>query len=160
MISFSIECRSQTRANHAAHFGWFHHDPSCCYSRMADSSRPREPEVEAEPAEPAEPAPEAGALGDEWASKKILRNRVMEKGYKHMTRWLKKAATGIPSVKAMSLNHVALECIASWYCPTQPYPKMINVDIMRDEADFVKPSAITMVICTQPFTTKPSYIKV
>ena len=100
---------------------------------MADSSQPLEHEVDAA-------APEAGALGDMWASKKILRNRVLEKGHKRMTRWLKVAATGIPSVKAMSLNHVALECIASWYCPTQPFPKMINVDIMRDEADFVKPS--------------------
>lgn len=99
---------------------------------MADNPQPHEPVEE-------DVAPEAGALGDAWASKKILRNRATEKGFRYMSRWLNKA-TGIPSVKAMSLNHIALECIASWYCPTKPFPRMVNIDTMRDEADFVKPS--------------------
>lgn len=75
---------------------------------------------------------EPGLLGDAFAANKLLRNRVKQNGC--ISRWLNKPATGIPSVAAMGLNYVALEEMARWYCPTQPSPKMINIDLLRDEA--------------------------
>jgi hypothetical protein len=75
---------------------------------------------------------EPGVLGDAFAASKLLRNRVKQNGC--ISRWLNKPATGIPSVAAMGLNYVALEEMARWYCPTQPFPRMINIDLLRDEA--------------------------
>ena len=73
-----------------------------------------------------------GDLSDELIKCKLLRTRIKEKGF--MTRWPKKEATGVPSVKAMSLNHVALEYVARWHCPQHPYPKMVPIDLIRYEA--------------------------
>lgn len=75
---------------------------------------------------------EPGALADELIKSKLLRGRIKEKGF--MTRWVTPAATGVASVKAMSLNHVALEFVARWHCPQYGYPKMVPIDSLRDEA--------------------------
>ena len=65
---------------------------------------------------------------------KLLRARLHDPPESRLPRWIKKEATGIPSVKAMSLNHTALELLATWHCPRVPYTKMINVDVLRKEA--------------------------
>jgi hypothetical protein len=75
---------------------------------------------------------EPGDLSDELMKCKLLRKRIKEKGF--MTRWVVKEAIGILSVKAMSLNYVALEYVARWHCPQHPYPKMVPVDLLRKEA--------------------------
>ena len=82
--------------------------------------------------EAAEVDQEPGLLGDAFAACKLLRNRVKQNGC--ITRWLNKPATGIPSVAAMGLNYVALEEMARWYCPTQNFPRMITIDLLRSEA--------------------------
>ena len=100
---------------------------------MAEVPEPSQAEAPDGPEE--HPLPPGGTLGDEWASQKLLRNRVKEEGFGYMTRWVNPKAIGVPSVKNMSLNRIALERLASWYCPTQPFPKMISIEVMRNEAE-------------------------
>lgn len=80
-----------------------------------------------------------GTLAQLWDSEAALRQRMHDQDFPYLTRWLrnpktKQLAIGVPSVKAMALNVTALETIAEWYCPVQPYPKAICIDVMRREA--------------------------
>ena len=75
-----------------------------------------------------------GALGAAWEAERLLRRRVQDEDEPHLTRWLNKRATGVPSVKAMLLNTKALTCLAEWYCPTMDYPKSVPIDVLRSEA--------------------------
>lgn len=53
-----------------------------------------------------------------------------------MTRWVTPKAKGIPSVKAMALNHHALELVAHWHCPKHDYPKTVCIDDVRTQARY------------------------
>lgn len=80
-----------------------------------------------------------GTLAQLWDSQAALRQRMHDQDFPYLTRWLrnsktKQLAIGVPSVKAMALNVTALEQIAEWYCPVQPYPKAICIDVLRREA--------------------------
>ena len=59
------------------------------------------------------------------------RDRLREKGY--MTRWPDVASTGVPSVKAMSLNARLLEILATWWCQRCDFSKPLPIDLMRRE---------------------------
>ena len=56
--------------------------------------------------------PPVGSLSAELEQNKRVREHMREKG--HFTRWMSVQATGIPSVKNMSLNAQVLEVLASW----------------------------------------------
>ena len=76
-----------------------------------------------------------GTLALKWDDKASLRRRVSQGS--PLTQWPQgpkgQSTAGIPSVAAMSLNPLALECLAEWWCPTQSAPKAIPVDILRRE---------------------------
>lgn len=91
------------------------------------------PEAEQPSGNPDVPQPAPGKLAEAFEDKKCLRRRAKDDEYPHMTRWLNLKATNVPSVKAMSLNHTALECLAEWWCPTIPYPKAVPIDLLRRE---------------------------
>lgn len=76
-----------------------------------------------------------GTLALKWDDQASLRRRVSQGS--PLTQWPKapkgQSADGVPSVAAMSLNPVALECLAEWWCPLQTAPKAIPVDLLRRE---------------------------
>lgn len=79
-----------------------------------------------------------GTLAKIWDSDGALRQRMHDPEFPHLTRWIrnpknKQLAIGVPSVKAMALNATALLKVALWYCPCQPSPKAISIDVMRRE---------------------------
>ena len=79
-----------------------------------------------------------GTLAKTWDSDAALRQRMHDPDFPHLTRWIrnpksKQLAIGVPSVKAMALNATALLKVALWYCPCQPSPKAISIDVMRRE---------------------------
>ena len=67
-----------------------------------------------------------------WESQQVIRNRLLTGA--HFTRWVNDDAIGVKSVKAMSLNHVALEVLARFWCPQHPYPTAVKIDMCRKEA--------------------------
>lgn len=88
-----------------------------------------EPEQDLE----AELAP--GTLAAIWENHRSLRRRVTAGSF--LTEWPKnpkgQSTEGIPSVAAMSLNPLVLEAIAEWWCPFQPTPKAVPVNVLRRE---------------------------
>lgn len=79
----------------------------------------------------APPAP--GKLAEAFEEKKCLRRRAKDEEHPHMTRWINRQATNVPSVKAMALNYTALELLAEWWCSTISYPKAVPIDLIRRE---------------------------
>eukprot|EP00435_Cladocopium_sp_Y103_P060574 s934_g22.t1 len=79
------------------------------------------------------PHPQPKQLGLAWEEEKVVRRRVRDKVRPYMTRWINDKAISVPSVKAMSLNDVALVCIAKWWCPSIGYPKAVPIDLLRAE---------------------------
>ena len=65
---------------------------------------------------------EAGSLSAALEAQHSLRQRMLRVG--QLTQWLNDKAIGIKSVKAMALNHVALEVVADWWC--RQYPTMVT----------------------------------
>ena len=65
---------------------------------------------------------EPGSLAAALEAQHSLRQRMLKVG--QLTQWLNDQAIGIKSVKAMSLNHVALEVVADWWC--RQYPTMVT----------------------------------
>ena len=76
-----------------------------------------------------------GTLAAIWENHRSLRRRVSAGSY--LTEWPKnpkgQSTEGIPSVAAMSLNPLVLESIAQWWCPFQPTPKAVPVNVLRKE---------------------------
>ena len=79
------------------------------------------------------PHPQPKQLGIALEEEKVVRRRVRDKDRPYMTRWINDKAISVPSVKAMSLNDVALFCVAKWWCPSIGYPKAVPVDLLRTE---------------------------
>ena len=67
-----------------------------------------------------------------WESQQVIRNRLFTGG--HFTKWVNDDAVGVKSVKAMSLNHVALEVLARFWCPQFSAATAVKIDMCRDEA--------------------------
>lgn len=82
--------------------------------------------------------PVAGELAAAWEDVRLLRRRVKDKNMPYFTRWINKDAIQIPSVRAMVLNHEALLCMATWWCPTKAFPKFIPIDLVRAEVGLWK----------------------
>ena len=95
---------------------------------------------------PGLPKLEAGALGTAWEELRLLRRRVASEDEPHMSRWVNRKAVGVPSVKAMVLNNEALVCMAKLWCPTQDYPKMMPIDVVRPEVCTTKHFSVFSVI--------------
>ena len=76
--------------------------------------------------------PSLGSLAALLEQNKQIRERLREKG--HFTRWVSLKATGIPSVKNMTVNTQALEVAARWWCSWQEEPSYIPIDLCRREA--------------------------
>ena len=60
-----------------------------------------------------------------------LRNHM--RGHKRLLKWPGAKTTGIPSMTAMGLNHVALVVLAQKWCPQFPEPATATIDPLRDE---------------------------
>lgn len=71
-------------------------------------------------------------------SEYYLRNHVRGNADGQITRWPKQELTGMPSVKAMVLNVVALELVARWWTSKNPSPCVIPIDQLRSEAHYIK----------------------
>ena len=68
-------------------------------------------------------------------SESSIRNRMrdpVEGGC--ITRWPRPELVGVPSVKSMALNVVALEAIARWWTINSPTPSVVPIDEMRTQA--------------------------
>ena len=78
--------------------------------------------------------PAKGLLAAMLDDRPALRHRLLEKPAQILTRWTNEKAVGLPSVKAMCLNHEALEVLASWWTEACPFVKTVPLDAVRDEA--------------------------
>ena len=72
------------------------------------------------------------SLAHMWESQQVVRNRLLTGG--HFTRWVNDDAIGVKSVKAMSMNHVALEVLARFWCPQHSVAIAVKIDMCRKEA--------------------------
>ena len=102
----------------------------------SDSGQPSPDPASASEYDPLQdPQLAAGTLALKWEEKASLRRRVSQGS--PLSQWPKGpggvSADGIPSVAAMSLNPLALECLAEWWCPMHTAPKAIPVEILRRE---------------------------
>ena len=84
-----------------------------------------------------------GTLAKLWDDQSSLRQRMNDKEFPYLSRWLwnqrnEQYAIGVPSVKAMGMNALVLEKLAEWYCPCQPFPKALPIQILRREAGLLK----------------------
>lgn len=65
----------------------------------------------------------------------MIRNRMLTGGNaQYFTRWVNDNAIGVKSVRAMTLNHIALETLAGWWC--SQFPTMVTsvkINPLRDE---------------------------
>ena len=77
------------------------------------------------------PSHDPGTLAGLWEQQQSIRNRLLTEP--HFTRWLNDDALGVKSVKAMSLNHVALEVMAEHLCPQSPYVLSAKIGFCRSE---------------------------
>lgn len=75
--------------------------------------------------------PPEGELAAAWEAELAVRDGFRKRD--HFTDW-PVGATGVQSVKAMSLNPRALEVLAEQWCPQIPYAKSVPIDYMRQEA--------------------------
>ena len=76
--------------------------------------------------------PAQSGLADMWESQQVIRNRLLHD--KHFTAWVNDDAVGVKSVKAMSLNHVALEVLAKYWCPQHAAVTAVKIGVCRTEA--------------------------
>ncbi len=78
---------------------------------------------------------EVGCLADMLEGQQVIRNRMLTSGNaEYLTRWVNGNAIGVKSVRAMTLNHIALETVAGWWCPQ--FPTMVTcvkINPLRDE---------------------------
>lgn len=108
--------------------------PMAGSSSSSDDENPRPEGPRSDP--PSHPQPKQ--LGIAFEEEKVVRRRLRDKDRPYMTRWINDKAISVPSVKAMSLNDVALVCIAKWWCPSIGYPKAVPIDLLRAEVgDYV-----------------------
>ena len=75
-----------------------------------------------------------GALASALEDSKHIRERLRDRAEGTFTRWPSNECIGVPSVKAMSLNHVMLEIVALTWCPLHSAPKMLPIELCRREA--------------------------
>ena len=75
---------------------------------------------------------ELGGFAASLESEKGIRNRVRQNGL--ITRWISEEAIGVKSCKAMALNPLPLELLASWWCPAYPAGVVaMTISAMREE---------------------------
>ena len=72
------------------------------------------------------------ALARMWEGEQELRTLGREKN--QLTKWPSPSCIGIPSIKACSLNHVALEYVAQWWTAQSDQPASVPIDLVRNEA--------------------------
>ena len=77
---------------------------------------------------------ERGHLARMLEEDQAIRQRLLEQPRQVLLRWPSAKATGVASVKAMVLNHRALEIVGAWWTACVEYPKTVPIDVMRDEA--------------------------
>ncbi|CAK9074714.1 unnamed protein product [Durusdinium trenchii] len=68
--------------------------------------------------------------GQKWVRSLLYKS---EPGKDHFTAWGEAKMVGVISIKAMALNHQALELAALWWCPLFDFPQCIPVQVMRQE---------------------------
>lgn len=71
--------------------------------------------------------------GQKWVRSLLYKS---EPGKDHFTAWGEAKMVGVISIKAMALNHQALELAALWWCPLFDFPQCIPVQVMRQEVGF------------------------
>ena len=72
------------------------------------------------------------SLARMWEGEQELRTLGREKD--QLTKWPGPTCIGIPSIKACSLNHVALEYVAQWWTARSDQPAAVPINMVRSEA--------------------------
>ena len=80
---------------------------------------------------------ELGGFASSLGNEEGIRNRIRQNGL--ITRWVSDDAIGVKSCKAMALNPLPLELLASWWCPAYPAGVVaMTISAMREEVGILE----------------------